>query len=103
MKSAPGRRRSIRYSMFIGVLAGSVFSGSGAFAVEDITSVEQLLGVTPGTSYVLKNDLDLATADVDSATEGIHLADDVTPGSSSYISNTFSGTVDDDDVFGWTP
>jgi hypothetical protein len=65
-----------------------------AFAVEDITSVGQLLGVTAGTSYVLRNDLDLATADVDSATDGIQLADDVTFGNSSYISSTFSGTVD---------
>ena len=38
MKFAPGRRRSIRYSMFIGVLAGSVFSGSGAFGI-DLASI----------------------------------------------------------------
>ena len=69
-----------------------------AFAVEDITSVEQLLGVTAGTSYVLRNDLNLATADVNSATDGIQLADDVTFGSSSYISSTFSGTVDIENV-----
>jgi hypothetical protein len=84
MKFGRGSRRSIRYSIFIGVLAGSVFSGSGAFAVEDITSVEQLLGVTAGISYVLKNDLDLSTVeDTDSPT---------------YISDNFSGTVDVEDV-----
>jgi hypothetical protein len=32
MKSSHKSRKSIRYSIFIGVLAGSVFSGSSAFA-----------------------------------------------------------------------
>ena len=40
MKFAPGRRRSIRYSIFIGVLAGSVFSGSGAFGI-DLASISE--------------------------------------------------------------
>ena len=34
MKFAPSLRKSIRYSIFIGVLVGSVFSGTGAFAVD---------------------------------------------------------------------
>ena len=36
MKFGRGSRRSIRYSIFIGVLAGSVFSGSGAIAADPI-------------------------------------------------------------------
>ena len=36
------RHRSIRYSIFIGVLAGSVFSGSGAFAFE-LSSIASLV------------------------------------------------------------
>jgi hypothetical protein len=34
MKIGRGSRRSIRYSVFIGILVGSIFSGSGAFAAD---------------------------------------------------------------------
>jgi hypothetical protein len=39
MKSGRNSRRSICYSLFIGVLAGSVLSGSGAFAAEPVIPI----------------------------------------------------------------
>jgi hypothetical protein len=111
MKFASGSRRSIHYSIFIGVLAGSVFSGSGAFAnPTPVNSVQQLLGVTGNTSYVLTTDLDLSTAVATDSLEAIQLADvgaDVfiegapvfedgiqAVGSTTYISGAFTGILD---------
>ena len=85
MKFAPGRRRSIRYSIFIGVLAGSVFSGSGAFAtVFEINSQVDLEAIgnnltTRAGDYILMSDLNLTPP---------------APEKSTYIEGTFTGTLD---------
>ena len=82
MKSGRGSRRSIRYSMFIGVLAGSVFSASGALADSPtpILIPEDLLSITSGGNYKLSADIDLT---------------DQTPGGiSSYIAGSFGGRLD---------
>ena len=64
MKFAPSRRKSIRYSIFIGVLAGSVFSGSGALAVERTPIRNQTELENIGSdSFSLDGDYVLAWAD----------------------------------------
>jgi hypothetical protein len=84
MKFAPCRRRSIRYSIFIGVLAGSVFSGSGAFAtvIEINTQGElEIIGddlTTRAGNYILMSDLSLNPP---------------LSGASTYIAGTFTGTL----------
>jgi hypothetical protein len=84
MKFGRNSRRSIRYSLFIGVLAGSVFSGSWAFAVDPLTQEtfystiqEDLAG-----NYVLGGDIDISKADGGSAPAG------------ATVFGTFTGTLD---------
>ncbi len=93
MKFALGQRKSIRYSIFIGVLVGSVFSGSGAFA-GNISSVAELLAVTGSQDYVLTRSLDLSTEDANNSIEEVQLADVVTSGSLTYLTNGFTGILD---------
>jgi hypothetical protein len=59
-----------------------------------ITTVAELLAVNGEQNYVLINNLDLATGDANDATDDIELADEVTEGSLTYISNGFTGTFD---------
>ena len=84
MKFGRNSRRSIRSSLFIGVLAGSVFSGSGAFADIQISSKVDLLaiGVDPAKplseKYVLSESIVL----------------DAPVGGATYIAGTFTGSID---------
>ena len=64
MKIGRGSRRSIRYSVFIGILAGSIFSGSGAFAVDPTpiasqTDLEDISDDLAG-DYVLTSNIAVA-------------------------------------------
>ena len=84
MKIGRGSRRSIRYSVFIGVLAGSVFSGSGAFAAFEILNQGDLeaIGNDPTTragDYILMSDITLSPP---------------TSGAPTYIAGAFTGTLD---------
>ena len=79
MKFAPGRRRSIRYSIFIGVLAGSVFSGSGAFAVP-LTQATFYSTISDNLNgnYVLGGNIEISTADDGNAPSGLTVFTDFT-------------------------
>jgi hypothetical protein len=79
MKFAPGRRRSIRYSIFIGVLAGSVFSGSGAFAIPltQATFYSTILDNLNG-NHVLGGNIEISTADAGNAPSGLTVFTDFT-------------------------
>jgi hypothetical protein len=85
MNFGRGSRRSIRYSIFIGVLAGSVFSGSGAFAVDPtpITNqaeLENIGGDLAGSYY-----LDFTETELEL----------IAPtNNSTYITGIFTGTLD---------
>jgi len=84
MQLGRSSRRSIRYSIFIGVLAGSVFSGSGAFAAEPLTQ-ETFYSTIQGDldgNYVLGGDIDISTADGGVAPAG------------ATVFGTFTGTLD---------
>ena len=84
MKSGRSSRRSFRSAIFIGVLAGSVFSGSGAFADISISSQTDLadIGIIDSKplsgSYYLENSFEIV-APIDG---------------SSYVGGTFTGTFD---------
>jgi len=87
MKIGRGSRRSIRFSIFIGVLAGSVFSGSGAFAIDPapISSQAELEAIgtndeTRAGSYFL-----------DFAGTNLSLS---APTGSTYVTGIFTGTFD---------
>jgi hypothetical protein len=87
MKSDRSSRRSIRSSIVIGVLAGSVFSGSGAFAADPtpISSQAELEAIgtndlTRAGSYVL----DFAGTDLSLSA----------PTGSTYVTGIFTGTFD---------
>lgn len=64
MKIGRGSRRSIRYSVFIGILASSIFSGSGAFAVDPtpIASQTDLENISDDLAwdYVLTSNIAVA-------------------------------------------
>jgi hypothetical protein len=81
MKSGRGSRRSLRYSIFIGVLAGSVFSSSGAFAAIEISTQAGLEAIDSSLNenYILLNNIVL---------EGSPTA------VSSYVAGNFQGTFD---------
>ena len=84
MKIGRGSRRSIRYYVFIGILVGSIFSGSGAFAAE--------VALLELRAAVLNGDVQLEAGDT-------YIAGDPTDplflgGGSSYFgdfSGSFSG------------
>jgi hypothetical protein len=77
--------QSIRYSIFIGVLAGSVFSGSGAFAVEPIPiSTQAELEAIGSSDGARAGDYFLNFAGSELVLTN--------PGNSTYISGTFTGT-----------
>jgi hypothetical protein len=84
MKIGRSSRRSFRSAIFIGVLAGSVFSGSGAFADISISSQTDLadIGIIDSKplsgSYYLANSFEIV-APIDG---------------SSYVGGTFTGTFD---------
>lgn len=82
MKSGRNAPRSIRYSVFIGVLAGTLFSGSGAFAdpVSISTQAElEAIDSTLNGNYVLLNNIVLSG----------------TPTATySYVAGSFLGTFD---------
>lgn len=84
MKFAAKSPRSIRYSLFIGVLAGLVFSGSGAFASTPIASQTQLeaIGTTVESpidgDYVITENFSVGPA----------------AGDYSYVNGAFTGTFD---------
>ena len=80
-------RRSIRYSVIVGVLVGSVFAGSGAFAIDPtpISSQAELEAIgtndeTRAGDYFLDFDSPSLTL--------------TSPSSSTYISGSFTGTFD---------
>lgn len=81
MQFGRSSRKSIRYSIFIGVLAGSVFSGSGAFAAIEISTQLGLEAINSSLNenYVLLNDIVL---------EGTPTA------IYSYVAGSFLGTFD---------
>ena len=82
MKTGRSSRRSIRYSIFIGVLAGSVFTGTGAFAdpVSISTQAElEAIDSSLNRNYVLLNNI--ALTGTPSATY-------------SYVAGSFLGTFD---------
>jgi hypothetical protein len=81
MQFGRGSRKSIRYSIFIGVLAGSVFSGSGAYAAIEISTQSGLEAIDSSLNenYVLLNDIVL---------EGTPTA------VYSYVAGSFLGTFD---------
>ena len=64
MKTEGRSHRSIRYSVFVGVLAGSVFSGSGAFAAEPLTQNDfySIISANPSGQFVLTENIDIAIA-----------------------------------------
>jgi len=86
------RARLLKAGLFTSVL--SVFLQTSSAYASEISTVSQLLAITGEQNYVLVSNLDLATGDADSATDGIQLADVVTVGSSTYITNGFTGTLD---------
>ena len=83
-------RKSIRYSIFVGVLAGSVFAGSGAFAVDPLSQenfYEQItfdISNSLNGNYVLEGDIDISTV--------VHTSD----GNGGFIDSAPTGTT----VFG---
>jgi len=77
-------RKSIRYSIFVGVLAGSAFAGSGAFADIPITSQTDLIMIGNSEAKPLSGNYFLANSF--EITEPIEEA--------TYIENTFTGTFD---------
>ena len=87
MKIGRGSRRSIRFSVFIGVLAGSIFSGSGAFADEALNQANFYSRITDDItnnlngSYVLESDIDISTV--------VHTSD----GSGGFIDSAPTGTT----------
>jgi len=84
MKFAAKSPRSIRYSLFIGVLAGLVFSGSGAFASTPIASQTQLEAI--GTTVESPIDGDYVV------TENFSVGP--AAGDYSYVNGAFTGTFD---------
>jgi hypothetical protein len=89
-------RRYANLSGFIKILVLSlvlsVFLQASNTYASNISTISQLLAINGDVNYVLINDLDLATGDADNTIEDIQLADIVTIGSPSYISNGFTGT-----------
>lgn len=66
MKLGCGSRRSIRQTIFVGVLAGSVFSGTGAFAeviVLDQTTFYSTIFENRNGDYELSESIDISIAD----------------------------------------
>jgi len=87
MKIGRGSRRSIRYSVFIGILAGSVFSGTGAFATPiEITTQIELEAIGQAAEKPIDGDYFL---NFDSQTLTLS-----SPASSTYILGSFTGTFD---------
>ena len=85
MKSGRTTRRSIRSAIFIGVLAGSVFSGSGAFAevvVLNQSNFYSTITSSPNGEYELSESIDIGIADEGEAPTG------------STVFGTFSGSLD---------
>ena len=86
MKFGSATRRSIRFSIFVGVLAGCVFSGSGAFADTPLTVANFYLEIsrsiagydstipTAPKTFTISGEIDMAEAlanKVDSDSDGI--------------------------------
>ena len=86
------RVRLLKVGLFTSIL--SVFLQTSSAYASGISTISQLLAVTGEQNYVLMNNLDLATGDANNATEVIELADEVTEGSLTYISNAFTGILD---------
>ncbi len=85
MKSGRTSRWSIRSAIFIGVLAGSVFSGSGAFAevvVLNQSNFYSTITSSPNGEYELSESIDIGIADEGEAPTG------------STVFGTFSGSLD---------
>jgi hypothetical protein len=85
MKSDRASRRSVRSSIFIGVLVASIFSGSGAFAdLIPISSQTELEAIGVDIEKPLDGDFILNNSfEVSSPSPG-----------STYISGIFTGTID---------
>jgi len=84
MKSGRNPRRSIRYSIFIGILTGSVFSGSGAFADIPIESQSDLTSIGVDDEKPLSGNYYLAKSF--GITEPIS--------ATTYVGGGFTGTLD---------
>ena len=82
----------LKVGLFTSIL--SVFLQTSSAYASEISTISQLLAITGEQNYVLLNNLDLATGDANNATDDIELADDVTVGSSTYITSGFTGTLD---------
>jgi hypothetical protein len=85
MKSGRTTRRSIRSAIFIGVLAGSVFSSSSAFAevvVLNQSNFYSTITSIPNGEYELSESIDIGIADEGDAPTG------------STVFGTFSGSLD---------
>jgi len=80
-------RKSIRYSIFVGVLAGSVFAGSGAFAIDPTPISSQAELEEIGANDVTRS------GDYFLDFEGTELLLSV-PAHSTYITGVFTGTFD---------
>jgi hypothetical protein len=91
VKSGRSSRRSFRSALFIGVLAGSVFSGSGAFA-DPLTQETFYSTISADLSgaYLLGEDIDISRAvrTVDEFGEIVESAP-----TNSTVFGTFSGTL----------
>jgi hypothetical protein len=81
MKIEGKPRRSILFPLFVGVLAGSVFSGSAALANIPISTVEQLEAINSSANenYVLLNNIEITSGPSNG---------------NSYVSGEFWGTFD---------
>ena len=84
MKIISQARSSVRYSIFVGALAGSVFISSGAVAATPLT--QESFYVTVGTDltvdYVLSENIDISKVDAGDTPEGL------------TVFGNFTGTLD---------
>ena len=92
MKSGRTSRRSIRYSVFIGVLAGSVFSGSGAFAADPLSQENfySEINTRPHGNFELTGNIDISTV-IHTEDEFGNVVDSAPTGSSVF--GTFTGSL----------
>lgn len=92
MKLARGSRKSIRYSIFIGVLAGSVFSGSGAFA-EPLTQANfySEINLNLSGTFELGGDIDITSVVHTDDGDG-NIVDSAPTGDTVF--GTFTGILD---------
>ena len=92
MKSDRASRRPVRYAIFIGVLAGSVLSGSGAFAVDPLSQenfYSEIIAKPNGT-FELAGDIDIKTVVHTDIGDG-EIVDSAPVGTTVF--GTFTGSI----------